>query len=69
VSQLLRRSRLTGDTLKLLHRWVRFPWQVSRLELTLVRTHPDCSGGVGFLGLVGYAFVPPLLTQAVRMVF
>jgi hypothetical protein len=43
--------------------WVRFLWQVSRLELTLVPTHPDRSGGLGFLGLVGHAFVPLLLAQ------
>ena len=43
--------------------WVRFLWQVSRLELTLLPTHPDRSGGLGFLGLVGHAFVPLLLAQ------
>jgi len=43
--------------------WVRFLWRVSRIELTLVPTHPDRSGGLGFLGLVGHAFVPLLLAQ------
>jgi hypothetical protein len=43
--------------------WVRVLWQVSRLELTLVPTHPDRCGGLGFLGLVGQAFVPLLLAQ------
>jgi hypothetical protein len=43
--------------------WVRFLWQVSRLDVTLVPTHPDRSGGLGFLGLVGHAFVPLLLAQ------
>jgi hypothetical protein len=43
--------------------WVRFLWQVSRLDLTLVPTHPDRSGGLGFLGLVGHAFAPLLLAQ------
>jgi len=43
--------------------WVRFLWQVSRLDLMLVPTHPDRSGGLGFLGLVGHAFVPLLLAQ------
>ena len=43
--------------------WARFLWQVSRLELRLVPTHPDRSGGLGFLALVGHAFVPLLLAQ------
>jgi len=43
--------------------WVRFLWQVSRLDLTLLPTHPDRCGGLGFLGLVGHAFVPLLLAQ------
>jgi hypothetical protein len=43
--------------------WVRFLWQVSRLELALVPTHPDRSGGLGFLGQVGYALAPLLVAQ------
>ncbi len=43
--------------------WARFLWQVSRLELTLVPTHPDRCGGLGFLALVGHAYVPLLLAQ------
>ena len=43
--------------------WARFLWQVSRLELALVPTHPDRSGGLGFLALVGHAYVPLLLAQ------
>ena len=43
--------------------WARFLWQVSRIELTLVPTHPDRSGGLGFLALVGYAFSPLLVAQ------
>jgi hypothetical protein len=43
--------------------WARFLWQVSRLELRLVPTHPDRSGGLGFLALVGHAYVPLLLAQ------
>ena len=30
--------------------WARFLWQVSRIELMFVPTHPDRCGGVGFLG-------------------
>ena len=29
--------------------WTRFLWQVSRLDLRLVPTHPDRVGGLGFL--------------------
>ena len=43
--------------------WARFLWQVSRIELKLLPTHPDRSGGLGFLGSVGYACVPLLLAQ------
>jgi hypothetical protein len=38
--------------------WVRFLWQVSRINLTLMPTHPDRVGGLGFLANVAYAFVP-----------
>jgi len=38
--------------------WARFLWQVSRIELRLVPTHPDRAGGLGFLSGMVYAFVP-----------
>jgi hypothetical protein len=38
--------------------WARFLWQVSRLDLNLVPTHPDRVGGLGFLANTVYAFVP-----------
>lgn len=38
--------------------WVRFLWQVSRIELSLIPTHPDRVGGLGFLTNVAYAFTP-----------
>jgi len=37
--------------------WIRFPWQVSRIELSLVPTHPDRAGGLGFLSNIVYSFV------------
>jgi len=37
--------------------WVRFLWQVSRIELNLVPTHPDRAGGLGFLSGMAYAFM------------
>jgi len=38
--------------------WTRFLWKVSRIELSLVPTHPDRAGGLGFLSNTAYAFVP-----------
>ncbi len=43
--------------------WARFLWQVSRIGLRLMPTHPDRCGGVGFLANVGFAFTPFLLAQ------
>ncbi len=36
--------------------WARLLWQVSRIELRLVPTHPDRVGGLGFLSNTVYAF-------------
>jgi len=38
--------------------WARFLWQVSRLDLSLVPTHPDYVGGLGFLSNTVFAFTP-----------
>ena len=38
--------------------WARFLWHVSRIELSLIPTHPDRVGGLGFLAGTVYAFVP-----------
>ena len=43
--------------------WARFLWQVSRIKLDLVPTHPDRSAGLGFLSTVSFAFVPLLLAH------
>jgi hypothetical protein len=43
--------------------WTRFLLQVARLELHLIPTHPDRSGGLGFLTLISYALTPLLLAQ------
>lgn len=43
--------------------WFRFLWQVSRLDLHLVPTHPDRAGGLAFLGKGTYAFGPILFAQ------
>ena len=36
--------------------WMRFLWKVSRIELSLIPTHPDRIGGLGFLSNTVYAF-------------
>jgi hypothetical protein len=38
--------------------WARFIWQVSRIGLRLVPTHPDRAGGLGLLSSTVYAFIP-----------
>jgi hypothetical protein len=43
--------------------WFRFLWQVNRIELNLVPTHPDRCGGLSFLGNSSYAFAPILFAQ------
>ncbi|WP_051911536.1 hypothetical protein [Methylomicrobium agile] len=47
--------------------WSRFLWQVSRLELNLMPTHPDRAGGLGFLSESALAFIPFLLSQGVLL--
>ena len=44
--------------------WIRFLWQVSRLELRIFPTHPDRAGGLGFLGGTPAAFAPLLVAQS-----
>ena len=43
--------------------WFRFLWQVSRLNLHLVPSHPDRAAGLAFLGKSSYAFGPILFAQ------
>jgi len=38
--------------------WARFLFRVSRIDLSLIPTHPDRVGGLGFLSNTAYAFVP-----------
>ena len=47
--------------------WTRFLWQVSRIDLKLVPTHPDRVGGLGFLANISYAFTPLLLAHGVLL--
>src|SRR5580765_3861277 len=45
--------------------WIRLLWQVSRCELSLVPTHPDRVGGLGFLSQTPMAFAPLLAAHGV----
>src|SRR5215469_7907835 len=47
--------------------WYRFLWQVSRIPLDLIPTHPDRSGGLGFLGGLSYTFGPILFGQGAML--
>jgi hypothetical protein len=43
--------------------WFRFLWQVARLSLVIIPTHPDRAGGLAFLGKGAYAFGPILFAE------
>lgn len=43
--------------------WFRFLWQVNRIELNLIPTHPDRCGGLSFIGKSSYAYAPILFAQ------
>ena len=43
--------------------WVRLLWQVSRIRLRLMPTHPDRCGGLAFLDFVRVAFAPLVLAH------
>jgi hypothetical protein len=43
--------------------WFRFLWQVSRMDLHLIPTHPDRCAGLAFVGKSSYAFGPVLFAQ------
>jgi hypothetical protein len=47
--------------------WARFLWQAARLELTLVPTHPDRLGGLGFLANTVFAFAPLLTAHGAML--
>ena len=47
--------------------WARLLWQVSRIKLHLVPTHPDRSGGLGFLTGMINAFVPVLIAHGAML--
>jgi hypothetical protein len=43
--------------------WYRFLWLMSRLPLRLNALHPDRTGGLGFLNIGVFAFLPVLVAQ------
>ena len=47
--------------------WYRFLWQVSRIDLNLIPTHPDRAAGLAFLGASAYAFGPILFAQGAML--
>ena len=47
--------------------WARFLWQVSRIKLSLVPTHPDRVGGLGFLSNTVYAFAVLLIAHGTML--
>lgn len=47
--------------------WARFLWQVSRLDLRLIPTHPDRVGGLGFLSGSTYAYIPLLMAHGAML--
>jgi hypothetical protein len=47
--------------------WFRFLWQVSRIDLNLIATHPDRCAGLAFLGKSAYAFGPILFAQGTML--
>lgn len=47
--------------------WFRFLWQVSRMGLHLIPTHPDRCAGLAFLGKSSYSFGPILFAQGAML--
>jgi hypothetical protein len=47
--------------------WFRFLWQVSRMNLNLIPTHPDRCAGLAFVGKSAYAFGPILFAQGAML--
>jgi|SRR6185369_9661750 len=47
--------------------WARFLWQVSRIDLALIPTHPDRLGGLGFLSGTAHAFALLLVAHGAML--
>jgi len=55
------------STVSRLFIWFRFLWQVTRLNLNLITTHPDRCAGLAFIGKSAYAFGPILFAQGAML--
>jgi hypothetical protein len=47
--------------------WYRMLWQISRMQLNLIPTHPDRAGGIGFIGTSAYALSPIVFAQGAML--
>jgi len=47
--------------------WYRFLWDVARIKLHLIPTHPDRAGGLAFVGSSVYSFGPVLFAQGAML--
>jgi len=47
--------------------WYRFLWDIARIKLHLIPTHPDRAGGLAFVGGSVYAFGPILFAQGAML--
>ena len=47
--------------------WFRFLWQVSKINLNLIPSHPDRCAGLAFLGKSTYAYGPILFAQGAML--
>ncbi|SDD82501.1 hypothetical protein SAMN05216345_11762 [Cupriavidus sp. YR651] len=47
--------------------WMRFLWKVSRIKLSVIPTHPDRVGGLGFLSNTAHAFTLLLVAHGVML--
>lgn len=48
--------------------WIRFLWKVSRIKLNIISLHPDRVGGLGFLSLTVFAFIPLVVAHGALLV-
>lgn len=47
--------------------WARLLWQISRLDLNLIPSHPDGSCGLGFLGQIVFTLAPLLMAHSIML--
>jgi len=47
--------------------WARFLWQISRMDLNLIPSHPDRRCGLGFLGQIVFGVAPFILAHSILL--